>query len=315
MQASWEPPRLSILQLLQNTLVLRHTSPYIGLNGLISLAAASRSFRSLLFGTPQVFKRVDLSNNKLCTTMTQKGSERHDALISSMLEMHGWDGTAVQRTFEEYLSRPLDSIMGHLVQLNLLMEVRVLILDGLAVPDFFLCALLCGEIKHNIQLLSLRGVEELNADTLAKCIRYLIRSSRPRHQPGLRGIYYFTPRKTTFWEHYTTRSNTAAASAIGVTNSLGARLGSERATPDLSAQSNSWASSPDCDIWYHMLGEVQVKHTDQLWADLLDACDGLIAFDATICRHDRNIYGDPRPKIANIRLSGCHSCRSSPEGS
>ena len=309
-----EALRLSLLQLLGNSLILRHISPYIGLNGLVSLATTSKSFRSLLFGTPQVFHRIDLSDNKSCALMVQKGDERHDALISSMLEVQGVYGRVVEHTFEEYLARPLDSILGHLVRLDLLKDVRTLVLDGLAVPNLFLSALLCGEIKHNIRLLSLRGVEELNYDSLVKCLRYLIRSSRPQNEPRLKGLYYFAPLKKASQEDETARGATVGPRSTGIMDSVGAQLGSEPATPNQFAHCDSEVFPTSDDIWYSTLGEVHVKYSGQLWADLLEACKDLIAFDATVCRHNRGVYDDPQPKIANIRLSGCRSCGSSPEG-
>lgn len=314
MEPSSKPSETSLLRVLQNSLILRLTSPYIGLHGLISLAAASKSFRNLTLHTPQVFSRVDLSNNKLCLMMTEDGDERHNGLISYMLDLHVWPGTAVERTFNEYLARPLDSVMGHLVKLDVLLDLRILILDGLAVPDPFLYALLCGEVKHNIRMLSIRGVKELHPESLARCIRYLIRSSRPHHPEGLQGLYYLTPPKLINEVPSRRQVPTPAPTAIGVTNSVGARLGSDQVTSNLSTQTSSWDLPADADIWYNTLGEVKLNHNDQLWADLLDACEGLIAFDATVCRHDRSLSGDPRPKIANIRLSSCQSCDSSPEG-
>ena len=306
--------QLSLLQVFQNALVLRHSCPYIGVDGLLSLAAASRAFRDLLFETPHVFQRVDLSNNKLCTLMVQKGDKRHGTFIASMFETPGMDGRATESTFEEYLARPLDSVLGHLTRLSIIQDVRVLILDGLAVPGCFLSALLCGEIKNDIRLLSLRGVEELSEDSLAKCLRYLIRSSRPISEPRLKGLYFFTK-----VDEIAQRSNagqimSSFPAAAGVTNSTGAQLGSGLVGQGVKAQLEPRVSLRSDDIWYDALGEVSMKASGQLWGDLLEACEGLIAFDATICRHDRDVYDDPRPKIANIRLSGCQSCGSCPEG-
>jgi len=59
---------------------------------------------------------------------------------------------------------------------------------------------------------------------------------------------------------------------------------------------------------------------DNLWprdvSDLLQTCDGIIAFDAVLCRHHSTDLSnfDPTPRIAVVRLAGCQSCGSCPEG-
>ena len=309
-----EPLSLSLIELLGNALILRHTSSYVGVNGLMSLSATSKKFRNLIFETPHVFQRIDLSDNKSCISTVQKGDKRNEKLIASMLETQSVDGGAMECTLEEHLARPLDSILGHLTHLDLLKDVRTLILDGLAVPGLFLSALLCGEIKNDIRLLSLRGVEELNEESLARCLRYLIRSSRPKNEPKLKGLYYFTPVNNTTQKSNAVQTATSATIIAGVMNSAGAQLGSGLMGQDSMAQFDIDAMQGSDNTWYNTLGEVRMKESNQLWGDLLEACEGLIAFDATICRHDRGTYDDPRPKVANIRLSGCQSCRSSPEG-
>ena len=307
--------QLSLLQLLQNILILRHTCPYIGINGLISLAATAKAFRKLLFETPHVFQRVNLSGNKSCTAVVQKGDSRHLTFIASMLETQAVVGAAAESTLEEHLARPLDSVLGHLKRLDILQDVRTLILDGLAVPGIFLSALLCGEIKNDVRLLSLREVEELSEASIAKCLRYLIRSSRPKDTPKLKGLYYFTKIENTNQRSLSNKVKAASLVTTGVTNSTGAQLGFGILGQENQHSPDQLTSLGGENIWYRSLGEVHMKNLDtQLWGDLLEACKGLIAFDATICRHDRGIYNDPRPKIANIRLAGCQSCGSSPEG-
>lgn len=50
----------ALLQLLSNTLILCHTTPYLPVNSILALAATSRTFRYLLYETPQVFRYLDL---------------------------------------------------------------------------------------------------------------------------------------------------------------------------------------------------------------------------------------------------------------
>lgn len=52
---------ITLLSLLTNPLLLCHTVDYLPISAALNLAATSRSFRSLLYQTPSVFRRLDLS--------------------------------------------------------------------------------------------------------------------------------------------------------------------------------------------------------------------------------------------------------------
>src|SRR4051812_9214844 len=52
----------ALLDLLANSLVLSHTTPYLSCYDVLNLAATSRAFRYLVYQTPQVFRRLELSN-------------------------------------------------------------------------------------------------------------------------------------------------------------------------------------------------------------------------------------------------------------
>ena len=61
------PPAIQqspLLPLLSNSLVLSHIAPYLPINSILRLAATSRAFRYLIYGNPQVFRRLDLSRLK-----------------------------------------------------------------------------------------------------------------------------------------------------------------------------------------------------------------------------------------------------------
>lgn len=51
----------TLLSLLTNPLLLCHTVDYLPISASLNLAATSRKFRSLLYETPSVFRRLDLS--------------------------------------------------------------------------------------------------------------------------------------------------------------------------------------------------------------------------------------------------------------
>lgn len=56
-----EIPHSALLQLLSNTLILCETAPYLPVTDILNLAATSRAFRYLIYDTPQVFRRLDLT--------------------------------------------------------------------------------------------------------------------------------------------------------------------------------------------------------------------------------------------------------------
>jgi hypothetical protein len=55
----------ALLQLLSNPLVLCHMTPYLSCYDVLNLAAASRACRYLIYHTPQVFRRLDLTPVKI----------------------------------------------------------------------------------------------------------------------------------------------------------------------------------------------------------------------------------------------------------
>lgn len=155
----------------------------------------------------------------------------------------------------------------------------------------------------------------LNYAALDKCIRYLIRPSRPQGLPKIRGIYIFEVADDR--AHGRAMPPNSAEgfmlpSRRGVTDSVGAQLGalyvgSQRQRADVSIGAPTFSD--------HSIGEAKLSPIPTAdWADLLEACENLIAFNVTICRHDRVRYGDPRPIIAMITLRGCQSCGTCPEG-
>jgi len=52
----------NLLQLLSNTLILCHTTPYLPVTDLLALAATCRALRYLIYETPQVFRYLDLGS-------------------------------------------------------------------------------------------------------------------------------------------------------------------------------------------------------------------------------------------------------------
>lgn len=106
-----------------------------------------------------------------------------------------------------------------------------------------------------------------------------------------------------------------------MTSTVGAQLGA-------GASTNSGAlldqphepSGQQHNTWYKAAGAVLDLSSPRIddWISLIQACAGVIAFDAVICCHHRLEYYtapmDCYPRIAGISLSGCQQCGSCPEG-
>jgi hypothetical protein len=57
-----EVNQLTLLDLLSNTLVLTRTVPHLPVASILRLAATSHAFRDLVYGTPGIFRHLDLSH-------------------------------------------------------------------------------------------------------------------------------------------------------------------------------------------------------------------------------------------------------------
>lgn len=51
----------TLLHLLSNQLVLSQTIPYLPVASIVNLAASSRTFWALIYGSPRVFRHLDLT--------------------------------------------------------------------------------------------------------------------------------------------------------------------------------------------------------------------------------------------------------------
>lgn len=303
MAAANNVPPVSLLDLLSNDLILRHTSPYIGITSLVSLAATSKTFKSLVHDTPQVFQHVDLYG-----ISTLMGFEQYLSFDEPMLQL-----------IDHSYTQTMLFVFTILENRNWIHDVRTLILDGLFVPIKIIKDLLCNE-RYQIRLLSLRGAYRLDIDELMRILRHLIRPSRPNGTPKLRGIYLFgQPNRTQ--EVYEFNHVKDRPQAIGITTSVGAQLGAGSHVDYGLTDLRKLPEDPYRDSPYgapgpwNVLTSIWVSHE---WPDsqpeILEACAGLISFDAVLCRHDRESVLDPRPEFATVRLTGCMSCGTCPEG-
>ncbi|KAG7411549.1 hypothetical protein Forpi1262_v017349 [Fusarium oxysporum f. sp. raphani] len=177
---------LTLFDTLYNSLVLRHTLPYLPVSGLLNLAATCRDIRYLLHETPGVFRHIDLTRVKTAHCEgAHKETERnlavwHNVTLSDYL------------TEDDFYAGPLRGIFSTLRQRDILRDVQSLILDGLSVTAE-LCHEIINDPSYSVRMLSIRGVNNLNHGKLRAALAYACRSSRPENTPRLKAIYVFGP--------------------------------------------------------------------------------------------------------------------------
>jgi hypothetical protein len=315
-----EPLPCLLLQLLSNTLILDQTVPYLPISSLLALSATSKSFQSLILRTPGVFRYLDLSH--------VRGAAVPFAPIDAGGEVWRSERMDEAVTEDDFYSGPLRGIFSKLERMNVLQDVQTLILDGLSVPADLVAEMMMDE-RFNIRILSIRESKNLNERKLMQALRYVCRSTAPR-PPRLKGLYVFGPRDSPAPPSKLSVFNPPRG---GITTSEGAQLGAiGSAWNSKSHHALSQALAPD---WYQTPGIIFKKTPSQEWAETIRACEGMITFDAVLCRgirHDINAFshedmdGQPftgqtlhtflLPTIASVSLGprGCEICHSSAEG-
>ncbi len=290
----------SLLDLFSNDLILRHTSPYIGIKSLLSLAATSKAYYTLVYRTPQVFQHVNLYG-----TRALKGVESDDPIDDQRM-----NGLYAQR---------YRIIFTILENRNVLQHVRTLVLDELLVPSAIIEEILFQEC-YQIRLLSLRMINDWSTHDALRILPHLVRLSNGA--PKLKGLYWFGLSNGIQEVYNFSNEVRRRPKTVGVTASVGAQLGAgnrmdDDLDDDLDVFRKQFGNDPYSDSPYGALGTSSVLGDTRIaseWPEILEACQGLIAFDAVLCRHDRESVPDRRPKLATVRLTGCHSCGTCPEG-
>ncbi|KAL8913922.1 MAG: hypothetical protein Q9171_001307 [Xanthocarpia ochracea] len=260
----------TLLDLLRNHLILSRIVPFVPPSDLVSLAATCPSIYSLVFITHSsyTFRHLDLSNLDF-------------AFVFPSCRYMNSDGYN--------LAAPLQSTFYVLKKRAVLQYVITLILDGVAVPAAVLREILCDD-AFNVRVLSIRDVKELDKEQLMQILRYLVRPSRPKDSPKLKGLYYFTRRE----------------SEGRVTS------------PDKYHPGQYHVSDPNLPVpktWIN--GGGSLFSTDEIamkaWIQLIEACRDLIAFDVVVCHHAPG--SDAPPELASVALgiNGCHNCHSTLE--
>lgn len=315
---------LALLELLSNSLILQQTTPHLTVSALYALARTSKSFHSLILQSPEAFRYLDLSTVKSAV------------IDASPIDSGGisWRAERMDEalTEDEFNSGPLRGVFSKMARRNVLKNVSTLVLDGLSVPADIVREII-AEDRFNVRILSIREVKNLREKKLMQLLRYAVRPSRPEGTPRLKGLYYFGPKDPASVVLPSGRGAPLQRTPPdrGVMSSEGAQIGAE--WNERSNQALSAVLARTEDRWYQATGRMLRRQPVLEWAETLEACEGIIHFDAVLCRGPRH---DPRvafsrqasdgstvtasqwlkPAVATIALgpSGCAKCGTCAEG-
>ncbi|KAL1895667.1 hypothetical protein Sste5346_005138 [Sporothrix stenoceras] len=309
----------TLLQLLINSLVLAHTAPYLSVHDVLRLAATSKDFRGLIYGTPSVFRYLDLSRLQSAIRIgddfgapIDRGGQtwRNEQIDENLTEDEFYSGPL--RGAFRALTRPgvhtgLSTFAGT-PRGTWLAGVHTLILNNVSVT-----AELVHEIMrspdYNVRILSLRNAKHCNEVQLRHILRTACRASRPDGTPKLRGLYIF---------------GGGRQGETGWDNALGGYGGSQRVLYGENVNGD--------DLWYHSRGRVLPRSMASVeWAGTLMDCRGVIAFDGVLCTSPRHTNSPAFGKVSGLQshaharqhttfamasfaLDGCAGCGSAPDG-
>ncbi|CAG8024528.1 unnamed protein product [Penicillium olsonii] len=285
------PRRTSLEDVLSNNLVLDQMAPYLSVPSLMAVSATSRRLHTVITQTPYVFRQLDLTRCQ--GAQLPAGSQPN--------------GT---QTEDEIHSAPLRHIFKSLERQHILQDVRTLVLDGLSVPADLVAHILLSD-RFNVNILSIRECRNLNERRLMEIIQHAVRPTRPAGTPRVKGIYHFSPTQAPqavarpkYRDWWSTRVQTSR---------------SPSQTPSISE-----TPAKQQNEWYSPTGRLFKHSLEEGWAQVLQECEGIIAFDATLCRGPKHTPQPdaidpvqvPGPAVATVALgpSGCDGCHSSPEG-
>ncbi|KAF7919491.1 uncharacterized protein EAE98_009331 [Botrytis deweyae] len=311
----------SLLQLLSNTLILYQTTPYLPVSSLLALGATSKSFQELIHETPHVFRYLKLSDVE--SARSGVGSIDNGG--------QNWRNVQLDEnvTEDDFYGGPLRGIFNHLRRRNLLLDVETLILDGLSVPSDLVSEIILND-SYNVRILSIREVQNLNEGKLRGALKYSCRPSRPNNTPRLQGLYVFgckdAPQVVKRRRHV--NRYPAGIAPIDTIPNYGARspgtnLGMHwnRRSGDALGESVLRGGG---EVGHPEFGNRFPKPIHNDWADTMTYCEGIISFDAVLCkgpRHSASLPSDsPGPwykhtqnridgaRVATHLLGDCSGC-------
>ena len=287
---------VSFYDLLSNSLILLSICPLLSLQSILALTGTSRAISELIWKTPQVFKRLDLSTH----TMRHQYSGGH----------HAARFTPNDNMYYPLFQYAVSNCLSGLGRKTSLQSISIMILDGFSATELVLNAI-TGHL--NVRLLSIRGTRH-RPSIFQNFLGDLIKPSHPNLK--LKGLYCFGPDDRPLTRHAAAGSPPPASANTGIMSTPGAQLGARAPVPSQESGHYSENSS-----WYDGNGEVSLpglgaRDTWQSWAVAVNACAGIIAFDVISCRRCPIATEDNKtvPRLANISLKGCKVCGSCPEG-
>lgn len=318
------PPRRAPLEeMLTNSLILDQMAPYLSVPSLMALASTSRHLHNMITRTPYIFRHLDLTG---CRGAQLTPTTTHD------------DNDL--RTEDEVYSAPLRHIFSSLERRSILEDVRTLVLDGLPVPADLVADIILSD-RFKVNILSIRECRHLNERKLIQVIQHAVRPTRPAGTPRVKGIYHFSPMYTAarqpvvrrrYRDWWVSRVGSSRSSSQSPSNSSS----DEGEEDDGSALSTRFCrqqqqQQQQQNEWYRPSGKMFKHSLEDGWAQTLQKCEGIIAFDAVLCRgarHDVNLYSSVNgensapaapllgPAVATVALGprGCDGCHTSPEG-
>ncbi|OAX82144.1 hypothetical protein ACJ72_03500, partial [Emergomyces africanus] len=314
---------ISLLDLLSNSLILDHIAPYLSISSLLSLASTCTAFRSTIMDTPYVFRHMDLTSCRGAQPPPSMGP------IDAGGEVWRSERMDESLTEDDFYSGPLRGIFSDLGRRSILQDVRTLILDGLSVPADLIADIILTD-KFNVVLLSIRECLNLNERKLMQTLQYAVRSSRPKGTPRVKGIYHFTP-KDDSQSALHGRQQSYHISAVAKKDRPGTHQSDNQlcnsAEMSCTAKDNHHDQLEWRHPWYKPSGKVLRKPISSGWAQTMQLCNGIISFDAVLCRSPQHqpffsVEGNDAqpptylsPAIATVALGprGCEGCRTSVE--
>ncbi|KAH0352169.1 hypothetical protein KCU83_g3813, partial [Aureobasidium melanogenum] len=262
---------LTLVDLLNNTLIWRQTAPYLSAGSVLALSATARTFRHTICESPETFRHLNLTLVKSATLVD-----------SSPIDKGGisWRAERMDEslTEDDFFSGPLRGVFSKLERQHLLQNVKTLILDGLSVPAELVREIIL-EDRFNVKILSIRDVTNMNQRGLQSVLRYIVRPSASR-LPKLKGLYLFGRKDAPATLSQRAQSKTSGRMSTGVMSSEGAQIGAEWNSRSEIALSASLGHDQPLDDWWKTKGDVwntpgSTKYTPSPdWADILLACQG-----------------------------------------
>ncbi|BDD54981.1 hypothetical protein MAP00_000543 [Monascus purpureus] len=307
------PRRTNLLDIFSNSLILDHMAPYLSTSSLLALASTSRFLYFMIMKTPYVFRHLDLSRCRGAQVPTGPGG-------------YGFDNVQLDDslTEDEFYSAHLKAVFASLERRSILQDVRTLILDGLSVPADLVSEIVLTD-RFNVNILSIRECQHLNERKLMQVLQHAVRPTRPEGMPRVKGIYLFTP-KNSFPIPGLSRYRDWWSSRLESSRDAGRMLPSS-----IFEELSTSPSQLQQHEWYRPSGRLLKRTFEDGWAQTLQKCQGIISFDAVLCRgprHNMNFFSSENedgsrpegrflgPAIATVALGprGCDGCHSSPEG-